>query len=621
MKRIVFSLMVLVCLAIGQAGAQTYVIYKVVGDVTIQTGKGKVQLKAGEQLSPQAKLSIPFKGQLQLIDQASSNRYTLKNPGTGTLESMLKDTKNTVGKVTQQYMDYMLAQVKDGGKSLKMEHSDVATVTREMQRTVAKNNSSDDDFDFAEDLEKEFDDFVVEVDREFDTFRDSVNYIYAEFMKNGWKEFKSSPAIPKPKDEKVKPQVNKSIEMPKTAFLWFRSSKKDAVKLPKPKPQPTPMAQIKEEPKEEPTVSFNLYGTTFNVRFDPNNKFTLPNLEPGTLSKTWVSLSSKNYNNLIRDCMDIRFEKQLCDWAYLNMLQKAAAACVGEGNEATMLAGFIYCQSGYRMRLCRDGNRLDVLYASDYHIYDCDYFRIDGQAFYLLDKKRKIANLSICNVPYPNEQSMSLMLNAEQKLDYEAGNKRNIVSERDRSLKVDVAVNKHLIEFYNNYPSSMINDNYMTRWSMYANTPLDEHVKEQLYPVLREKIKGMSKVEAVNKLLNFIQTSFKYEYDDDVWGGDRVFFAEESLFYPSCDCEDRAILLSRLVRDLTGQKVVLVHYPGHLAMAVNFGDEQPNGTYYMLDDERYYVCDPTILGAGAPVGMPMNVFADCKDVNLILLDN
>ena len=111
MKRIVINLMMLICLTIGQAGAQTYVIYKVTGDVTIQTGKGKVQLKPGEQLSPQAKLSIPFKGQVQLIDQASSNRYTLKNPGTGTVESMLKDTKNTVGKVTQQYMDYMLAQV------------------------------------------------------------------------------------------------------------------------------------------------------------------------------------------------------------------------------------------------------------------------------------------------------------------------------------------------------------------------------------------------------------------------------------------------------------------------------------------------------------------------------
>ena len=34
-----------------------------------------------------------------------------------------------------------------------------------------------------------------------------------------------------------------------------------------------------------------------------------------------------------------------------------------------------------------------------------------------------------------------------------------------------------MIDFYNTYPTSEINGNVMTRWAMYANTPLDEHVK------------------------------------------------------------------------------------------------------------------------------------------------
>jgi hypothetical protein len=168
----------------------------------------------------------------------------------------------------------------------------------------------------------------------------------------------------------------------------------------------------------------------------------------------------------------------------------------------------------------------------------------------------------------------------------------------------------------------MINNNFMTRWAMYANTPLDDNVKNQIYPVLREKIKGLSKVEAVNVLLNFLQTGFDYELDDDVWGGDRPFFAEETLYYPACDCEDRSILLSRWVRDLVGCEVALVYYPGHLAMAVNFGDEKPEeGTYYLWDDKPFYVCDPTIMGIGAPVGVPMEMFADCAEVSLIVLED
>ena len=75
-----------------------------------------------------------------------------------------------------------------------------------------------------------------------------------------------------------------------------------------------------------------------------------------------------------------------------------------------------------------------------------------------------------------------------------------------------------------------------------------------------------------------------------------AFFAEESLYYPYCDCEDRSILFSRLVRDLLGLKVILVYYPGHLATAVHF-TEEIKGDYIILDDRKYVVCDPTYLGA------------------------
>ena len=82
----------------------------------------------------------------------------------------------------------------------------------------------------------------------------------------------------------------------------------------------------------------------------------------------------------------------------------------------------------------------------------------------------------------------------------------------------------------------------------------------------------------------------------------RAFFAEESLHYPYCDCEDRSILFTRLVRDLLGLPCILVYYPGHLAAAVRFS-RRVDGDYLALDGERYTVCDPTYIGA--PVGMTM----------------
>ena len=53
-----------------------------------------------------------------------------------------------------------------------------------------------------------------------------------------------------------------------------------------------------------------------------------------------------------------------------------------------------------------------------------------------------------------------------------------------------------------------------------------------LYPSLKKTITGMSERDAVGIILNWVQTAFEYEYDDKVWGGDRAFFAQETLYYP-----------------------------------------------------------------------------------------
>lgn len=95
-----------------------------------------------------------------------------------------------------------------------------------------------------------------------------------------------------------------------------------------------------------------------------------------------------------------------------------------------------------------------------------------------------------------------------------------------------------------------------------------------------------------------------------------ILFAEETLFYPYCDCEDRAILFTRLVRDLLGLKTILVYYPGHLASAVCFSENVP-GDYVVLNGKRFVVSDPTYIGA--PVGMTMPDM-DNNAASVILLE-
>ena len=82
------------------------------------------------------------------------------------------------------------------------------------------------------------------------------------------------------------------------------------------------------------------------------------------------------------------------------------------------------------------------------------------------------------------------------------------------------------------------------------------------------------------------------------------------------NCEDRAILFTRIVRDLLGLKCILIYYPGHLASAVCF-NQQVTGDYILLSGNKFVVCDPTYIGA--PVGLTMPNM-DNKSANVIILE-
>jgi hypothetical protein len=457
---------------------------------------------------------------------------------------------------------------------------------------------------------REFNQYKEQRRKEFEEYRRKRNEEFAEFMRKSWDSFNSKPVAPKPKDETVPPVV-----VPKDDVIHINSTPKpipfeEIIPVPVPKPQPQPINPIEEVPitpvsPVQQSVAFTYFGTTDRVRYDKKNGIHLNTVDENSVADAWLKLSEDKYTNLIHDCLEIRKNHKLCDWAYLIMLNDMAESIFGKGtNESVLLMAYVYCQSGYQIRLCIDGQKLILLVGSRHHIFGLPYFTIDGSNFYPFLRKGEDINerVQICSASFPQEKTMSLLVPNAQEFAINYKEQRTIKSDRYPNVCATVKINKNLMSFYNTYPTSMLDENIMTRWAMYANTPLAKDVKEQLYPQLRPTINGKSQLDAVNILLNWVQTGFEYEYDDKVWGGDRAFFAEESLNYPYCDCEDRSILFTRLVRDLLGLKCVLVYYPDHLAAAVCF-TESVNGDYIQLNGQRYIVSDPTYIGA--PVGITM----------------
>lgn len=464
---------------------------------------------------------------------------------------------------------------------------------------------------------EEYEKFKQTARKRYDDFRQKANKEYARFMRSAWQRYQVMPALPQPKEDPpvpptVYPEEDRKDDKPQDTPRPID----EVIPVPQPQPQPKPVAPVPEVPVEkEEYFPFAFWGTNERVRMGEKNRFRMRDCSPEQAALAWETCSASQFDNLIRDCLEIRIRHNLCDWAYLQMLKKLSDSFFGEGtNEAVLLTAYLYCQSGYKMRLATSGTRLYLLYASRHTIYKHTYFDIGGEHFYVLDGNEK--QLQIFTASYPSEQSMSLQIAKAQRFGDNDSPKRVLKSERYPEMQVEVSVNKNLIDFYNQYPLSDYDNNFMTRWAIYANTPLEETLWLDLYAQLKRIISGKSQLDAANILINWVQTAFVYEYDDKVWGCDRAFFAEESLYYPYCDCEDRSILFSRLVRDLLGLKVVLVYYPGHLATAACF-TEAVQGDYIALNGKHFVVCDPTFIGA--PVGHTMTDM-DNTAAKVILLE-
>ncbi|MDE6341480.1 MAG: hypothetical protein K2K93_04115 [Muribaculaceae bacterium] len=433
--------------------------------------------------------------------------------------------------------------------------------------------------------------------KEYSSFRDECNQKYIGFLKYAWgiyegktpmdRPIEPNPIPPLPFDEEQIP-INASINP--IEIIPIKDS-----------PQPKPIEPIKENQESKGDYfPVRFFDNMCNVRLPEIAKLILQDCSPHSISDGWERLCSEDMDNAIRDCLETRIRYGLCDWAYLIFLDDLSRQYCKDSNGATLLMAFLYCQSGYQMRLAVDGNKLFMLFGSKHQIYDKGYFDMDGAYFYPYGEPSN--SISICGAAFEGERPLSLLISSEQLLGGLMSDLRMLQSTRYIDTKVQSHVPENLINFYNQYPSSIIDGNMMTRWAMYANTPLAQVTKEAIYPSLKKSIEGLSAELAANKLLNWVQTGFVYEYDDKVWGHDRAFFAEETLYYPYCDCEDRSILFSRLVRDLLGLDVALIYYPGHLATAVCF-EQEVQGDAMIIGGRKFIVCDPTYIGA--PVGAQM----------------
>lgn len=641
---------------IAQAAGQ-FTVSSIKGKVTFLTNNGqRLPLEVNDIVDNTTIINIPFHATLELIDQTDNKRYAIKAPGRAPISVLLKDNRNSMENLTRQYVKTLVNTITNSGTVKGMVVTEPAAITRK-QAIVKESDGMELDLDMDMDMDLSLNMNFSQKDliNEYRQFRQQCTNTYTNWVREAWQSYKGEAPKKAPQEKDAPPvfiPINDDGEegepiryeqarneeglkgtiatAEESTASWFSflgkigKGKSKEKKVKENKNQKLAVEKVHDEPVKEKVkeskalvpvapapaqeggvntfFTFSIFGTKYQVRLNESCRFKLNGVTENSVADAIESLSDIKYDNMLFDCLKIRKENKLSDWAYFQTLEAMTNEFCGKGsNEATLLMGYILSQSGYKVRLGRDNQKLVLLTASHHTIYNKVAYRLDGETFYLLEGG--VETLSICRASLPNETSISLMIRAAQKFDMDQSDVRTIKSRDYPDFKVTIHTNKNLLKFYDTYLPSCMNDELMTRWAMYANTPLSEDVKAELYPQLRSQLQGLSKLEGMRRLLNLIQTGLVYEYDENIWGVDRAFFAEETLYYPYCDCEDRSILLSRLVRDILGLKAILIYYPGHLAMAVHF-PEEVTGDYILLEGEKYIVCDPTYIAATVGRTMP-----------------
>lgn len=451
-------------------------------------------------------------------------------------------------------------------------------------------------------------DFIKETDK-----------AYAEYMKNPWK-----------KVSLTKVEINPYAEFPKTKPEVFspgdRSSRLqllqcDVTHIGGLNADPGRYMKLEYDSYEnievrDVLVSFN--GYDISMRFAEDCEIHIDNTSEEHLASVWMQMSDSPYDLILSDIVKIGKHLVLSDWSIVKYVEAFCDAVYDAPEmhrESVMTQVYLLHRLGFRVCLAHDGyDNLYRLISSDATLNGTKEIYQDGIPYTLIGDYDGI-DLSPYFFDDHGEYPVSMAVNRNEHFYSEYSDTLSFVSEKYPEVAVSVPVNVALKKFYEEFPIYHTDGNPLTEFYYRAMAPMSGDIVETVYPVLADALNGKSYLEALNMLLDFVQTAFRYEMDSDRWSKERFFFPGEIWYHDASDCDDKAILFSRLVRDILKLKVALVFWPGHLSCAVNLDGHQ-EGFMFDVSGEKFVSCDPTM--PEACVGDVMEVLKDVK-ASLILL--
>lgn len=450
----------------------------------------------------------------------------------------------------------------------------------------------------------DFDSFRKSMYGGFDGFRKSILADYATFLDGIWHEydvFRGVKRDPKPKPKAV-PDVDVQKPTPKEEPVVTTPNVPEPQVQPQPEPKPsapapapTPApAPMPVKPAEE-MVNIDLFG--LGLQLPKVEVGTLNGVDGKSLSRMWRELVDSKLGDEVLTTISSQIATyRMGDWQTYQYAKRYASRLTTDASTQMLITHLLMVGLGFDSRLgVADNSNLILLLPFAHMVYARPYLEQGDKKLFVFahESAGKVNSISTYDVTNAGSELRALNLVMKQEPLLPKNDKA--YSFHSSKIKISGTVNRNLIALMDGYPQMPVPG--------FAKSDFSNGTRREVVAQVKSQVQGMSTLDAVNTILDFVQHAFEYATDDEQFGYEKPFFFEETLYYPYCDCEDRAVFYTYLLRHVLGIDAQLVHFPGHEAAVVALPNPI-NGMGYRYNGKVYYISDPTYIGASTGMCMP-----------------
>ena len=345
-------------------------------------------------------------------------------------------------------------------------------------------------------------------------------------------------------------------------------------------------------------VSFEFFGTLLGFDIDKKmkNATFYPQTQKGILNFFSV-LATSNYDDLLYGIEVTCKDMNLNDWGTYLLVNKLSKTLFISPDDAKLFSWFLFNKMGYKVKVALDMDKhIVLLHAIKGVMYSTPNYMLNKKKYYVIShyNKGSIGSIYTYTQEYPQATKVfDFELKTLPNLQQNIHKKTVSFKEYGKVYSASYSYNQNLIDFMDSYPQ--------VDYKVFFNAPFEYETYKDIAKDIKQYTDHKKASAALNFVLRFVQKAFKYERDDTQFGREKVMFAEETLYYDKSDCEDRAVLYARLVKDLFGISVVGVKYKDHMSTALHV---PMRGESVKVAGQRYVLADPTYVNASLGQSIP-----------------